>query len=129
MNMFMDGVIKELGDKFKQLTNSEFLCFEQVAALKNVMGVYMIYDENKVLLYIGNTNKFHIRFGTDLKHESTHTLVRKLKKKETFGDRKTVVDYLKNKCSMKIEICNTKRQAEALEHIAIYILNPPINSW
>ena len=44
-----------------------------------------------------------------------------------FSDRYKVVDFLKNKCSIKIEVCETKREAEALEHIAIYILNPPLN--
>jgi len=123
----MKSLIKELSNKFENLTKSEFISFDQVAALKNVMGVYMIYDNRKKLLYIGNTNKFHIRFGTDLKHESTHTLVRKMIKTEMFTDSHNVVDYLKNKCSMRIEICESKRQAEALEHMAIYFLNPLLN--
>ncbi len=123
----MNKKIQLLSSKFEKLNASEFISFDQVASLKNVMGVYMIYNESKELLYIGNTNKFHIRFGTDLKHESTHTLVRKMIKKEMFSDRHKVVDFLKNKCSIKIEVCETKREAEALEHIAIYILNPPLN--
>lgn len=92
-----------------------FISFAQVAALKNVMGVYMIYNASKELLYIGNTNKFHIRFGTDLKHESTHTFVRKMIKNEMFSDRHKVVDFLKNNCTMKIEVCDSKREAEAIE--------------
>ena len=123
----MNKKIQLLSSKFERLNTSEFISFDQVASLKNVMGVYMIYNESKELLYIGNTNKFHIRFGTDLKHESTHTLVRKMIKKEMFSDRHKVVDFLKNKCSIKIEVCETKREAEALEHIAIYILNPLLN--
>ena len=123
----MSKKIQLLSSKFEKLNASEFISFNQVASLKNVMGVYMIYNESKELLYIGNTNKFHIRFGTDLKHESTHTLVRKMIKNEMFSDRHKVVNFLKNKCSMKIEVCETKREAEALEHIAIYILNPSLN--
>ena len=123
----MNKKIQLLSSKFEKLNASEFISFDQVASLKNVMGVYMIYNESKELLYIGNTNKFHIRFGTDLKHESTHTLVSKMIKKEMFSDRYKVVDFLKNKCSIKIEVCETKREAEALEHIAIYVLNPPLN--
>lgn len=125
----MHKLIKGLSSKFEKLNDSEFVSFTQVAALKNVMGVYMIFNENKVLLYIGNSNKFHVRFGTDLKHESTHTLVRKMIKMELFIDRHKVVDYLKNKCLIKIEVCESKREAEALEHIAIYILNPPYNNY
>lgn len=123
----MHSLIKEISSKFEKLNSSDFISFAQVASLKNVMGVYMIFNEKKELHYIGNTNKFHIRFGTDIKHESTHTLVRKMIKNEMFSDRHKVVDYLKNKCSMKIEVCESKREAEALEHIAIYILNPPLN--
>lgn len=123
----MHKLIEELSVKFEKLNTSEFISFAKVAALKNVMGVYMIYNDRKELLYIGNTNKFHIRFGTDLKHESTHTLVSKMIKNEMFSDRHKVVDFLKNICSIKIEVCISKREAEALEHIAIYILNPPLN--
>ena len=123
----MHNLIIELSNKFEKLNATEYISFAQVAALKNVMGVYMIYNERKELLYIGNTNKFHIRFGTDLKHESTHTLVSKLIKNEMFSDRYKVVAFLKNNCLMKIEVCVSKREAEALEHIAIYILNPPLN--
>ena len=74
----MNKLITELSDKFEILNASKYKTFDEVSALKNVMGVYMIYIVKGELLYIGNTNKFHIRFGTDLKHESTHTLVRKL---------------------------------------------------
>ena len=105
----MHNLIKELSNKFEKLNASEYISFDQVAALKNVMGVYMIYNASQELLYIGNTNKFHIRFGTNLKHESTHTLVRKIIKNEMFIDRHKVVDFLKNKCSMKIEVCDSKR--------------------
>ena len=28
---------------------------------------------------------------------------------------------------MQIEICQNKREAEALEHVAIYLLNPILN--
>lgn len=125
----MYKLITELSKKLGKLNESDFISFAQVAALKNVMGVYMIFNENKELLYIGNTNKFNIRFGTDLKHESTHTLVRKMLKNELFNNRHEVVDYLKTKCIIKIEICESKRQAEALEHIAIYIFNPPFNKF
>ena len=123
----MEKRINELAKKFDKLIASDFFSFAQVASLKNVMGVYMIYNENKELVYIGNTNKFHVRFGTDLKHESTHTLVRKMINNKMFSNRHEVVDFLMNKCTMKISVCESKREAEALEHIAIYILNPPLN--
>ena len=123
----MQTAIGKLSKKLETLIMCEFISFAEVVAKKNLMGVYMIYNENKELLYIGNTSKFHIRFGTDLKHESTHTLVRKMIKNEIFSDRYQVVDYLKNKCSMRIEICDSKREAEALEHLAIYLLEPLLN--
>jgi predicted GIY-YIG superfamily endonuclease len=123
----MKNEIQLLNEKFEQLFESNYLNFAEVAAMKNVMGVYIIYNPLNEIIYIGSTNKFHIRFGTDLKHESTHTLVNKLIKCESYGERKKVVDYLKNECKMKIQICDTKREAEALEHIAIYVLQPMLN--
>lgn len=119
--------INNLKKKFEKLINSDFKTFEEVASLKNVMGVYVIFDEKGEIIYIGKTNKFHIRFGTDLKHETTHTLVRKLIKSGSHKDRFEVKDFLIRICKVKIEVCESNREAEALEHIAIYILNPFYN--
>lgn len=122
----MDESFQLLKNKYLHLIESKFVSFQDVALL-NTTGVYVIYDENEKIIYIGSTNKFHVRFGTDLKHESTHTLVRKLIKNGEHVDRYSVSDYLNKKCLIKIEECNSKREAEALEHIAIYFLNPRLN--
>jgi len=120
--------ISALDIKFERLINSELLSFDIVAAQKDIMGVYVIYQPDKSVLYIGNTNKFHIRFGTDLKHESTHTLVKKLMNTDRHKDnRSSAVNFLMTECKMRIEICIDKREAEALEHIAIHILQPLLN--
>ena len=86
----------------------------------------MIYEEQK-LIYVGKTNKFHVRFGTDLKHQTTHTLVSKLIKSGSHVDRFEVANFLKTKCKIRIAFCDTNRGAEALEAISIFILNPQLN--
>lgn len=106
---------------------ANLISFSEIAAKTNIMGVYIVYSPEEEVIYIGSTNKFHVRFGTDLKHETTHTLTKKLLKHEICSDRKTAVEYLKNKCKFRIEQCETKREAEALEHLAIWILNPQYN--
>ena len=123
----METEFKIMQQKCKKLIESTYVNFEHVSSLKNITGVYLIYNEQKQIIYIGHTNKFNVRFGTDLKHETTHTLVRKLIKSGAFVSRQDVVAYLKTKCSMKIEICKDKREAEALECMAIYILQPKFN--
>lgn len=123
----MNVQIENLNSKFNTLIESELKTFDEVSLMKNIMGVYIIYNCENEIIYIGSTNKFNIRFGTDLKHESTHTLVSKLIKSGSFEDRYQVKDYLKTKCSIRIEICETKREAEALEHIAIFVLEPSLN--
>lgn len=126
----MNTTITKIGQKYDKLINSRLLDFDEVALKRNVMGVYIIYETlSSEIIYIGNTNKFHVRFGTDLKHETTHTLVKKLIKTGKFKDRIEVKNYLQKKCKVRIEECQFKREAEALEHIAIFILNPKYNSW
>lgn len=125
----MENTIAKLSYKFDNLIKSDFITFEEVSKHKNITGVYLIYETDDRLLYIGNTNKFNIRFNVDLKHESTHTLVRKLLKSDKFIERKEVVNYLMRNCKMRIEICESKREAEALEGIAIYLLNPEFNKY
>ena len=113
--------------KFKDLVNSDFMCFEEVSSKKNIMGVYTIYDDKDLLIYVGSTNKFHVRFGIDIKYESTHTLMRKFLTSGRFRDRLEASKFLKDACRIKIEICDSKREAEALESMAIYIMNPIYN--
>ena len=120
-------MIEHIKQKYDNLLQSELKDFQSIASLKNIMGVYIIYGKDSEVLYIGSTNKFHIRFGTDLKHETTHTFVRKSIKNGDFKDRHEVVSFLKMLCTFRIEPCETKREAEALEHIAIYSLNPKFN--
>jgi excinuclease UvrABC nuclease subunit len=110
------------------MLSSEFIAFEAVVAKKNVTGVYIIYNADEEVIYIGHTNKFNIRFGTDLKHETNHTLVSKLIKRGVFSNRKEVVEFLRNDCKYRIEECVDKREAAALEHLAIYVFSPEYNS-
>jgi len=111
--------IQHLDEMFTDLMKSDYIPFEEIKKMKNTMGVYMIYSPEGELIYIGSTNKFNIRFGTDLRHESTHTLVRKLINQGVFVDRKAAVEYLTTKCKFLIQVCETKREAEALEHFII----------
>lgn len=117
---------ESLGKKYANLIESRFISFSEIALKKNIMGVYIAYSEDEKIIYIGSTNKFNIRFGTDLKHESTHTLMKKLLR-NTFSNRDLAKNYLMNICKFKIEECSTKREAEALEHFAIWLLNPVYN--
>jgi len=91
------------------------------------MGVYLIYNHKSELVYIGNTNKFHIRFGTDLLNETTHTLVKKMINSYGFKNRPQYQEYIKYQCKYRIICCETKHEAEAIEHFAIYLMNPPFN--
>jgi hypothetical protein len=122
----MNETITLLSNKFDKLVSSSFLAFDEVAALKNQMGVYVIF-EGELILYVGKTNKFHVRFGANLKNENTHTFVRKIIKSGRFKDRHEVVQFLRNECKIKIGVCNSNREAEALEGIAILVLDPVLN--
>lgn len=120
-------MISIISDKINKISKAEYFTFDEVSQLKNIMGVYIIYAPNDDVLYIGSTNKFNIRFGTDLKHESTHTFVKKMIQLGGFNNRHEVVSYLKKSCKIRIEYCDTKRESEALEYFLIYKLNPKLN--
>lgn len=112
---------------YKNLTSSDYISFNNITDKKNVAGVYIIYSPENEIIYIGSTSKFNIRFGVDLKHESTHTLIRKFLKYELHAERKLAVEYVTTQCKFKIQICESKREAEAIEHFAIWVLNPKFN--
>lgn len=123
----METEINNLRSAITQLLDSPYISFADVKKQKNIMGVYMIYDQFDSLMYIGSTNKFNIRFGTDLRHESTHTLMKKLISRQVHLDRATAQDHFSNHYKYKVHICYNKREAEALEHLAIWILSPQYN--
>jgi len=123
----MEKSISHLQTAFEKLIKSPLVPFIDVKSLKKVTGVYMIYAADQTLLYIGSTNNFHVRFGTDLRHESTHTLLRKLINDGTHIDRTTANLNFRQHYNYRIQICVNKREAEALEHMAIWLLNPKYN--
>ncbi len=116
-----------LNELYSQLLNSKWISFEEVKEKKKVIGVYIIYSKAEEILYIGSTNNFNVRFGTDLCYESTHTLLRKLLKTEVHPNKVVAIDHFKNHYKYKIQMCASKREAEALEHLAIWALTPRFN--
>jgi excinuclease UvrABC nuclease subunit len=126
MDKYLDEKFLLVRDRLNKVLISDFLTFDQVSKLKNQMGVYFVYEDD-VILYIGKTNKFNIRFGVDLKHETTHTLVAKLIKSGRFQDRFEVIDFLKNICKVRIVLADSNTEAEAIEAMAIWLLNPVFN--
>lgn len=127
MNSEYEILFEKLKEKFKKIIKSELLNFESVNKKEKVIGVYFVYSEDKEKpIYIGSTNNFHVRFGTDLKDKSTHTLHKKLLNE---GRSKEEVKYfLMNQCRYRIEECENKIEAEALEHFAIFNFKPEYNA-
>jgi hypothetical protein len=123
----MDKEINKLVLKYQDLIKCELISFEKVKSLKKVMGVYLIYSIEGELMYVGSTNNFNVRFGTDLRHEATHTLMKKLLRLKIHEDRKIAADHFTNHYRYRIQFCDTKREAEALEHLAIWLLSPIYN--
>ncbi|VVB82725.1 Uncharacterised protein [uncultured archaeon] len=118
---------EKLKRKFENLIKKDLLSFEEVNNKEKVIGVYFIYSEDKEKpIYIGSTNNFHVRFGTDLKHKSTHTFHKKLLN-EGYS-KEEVKDFLINQYKYRIEECDNKIEAEALEHIAILFFSPEYNA-
>lgn len=114
----MQNKISKLQALYEQLLNSELLTYHEVKSLRDIMGVYLIYNTDNEIIYIGSTNKFHVRFGIDLNHESTHTLIRKLLKAGVHKDRIEAKNHFKDHYKYRIKECSNKREAEALEHLA-----------
>jgi hypothetical protein len=117
------GVITEA---YETLIKSKHVDFEYIAGLDKGTGVYMIFDEYNDLIYIGSSINVKKRFQ-DLRYENMHTLVRKMIKSEKYNSSNLVHDFLTNKCKYKFLKCDTVREAEAVEHLAIYCLEPKIN--
>jgi len=123
----MQNKIELLKEKFSELVNSDFKSWKEVKNLDKICGVYSIYDDTKKIIYIGSTGNLKVRLGTDLRHYSTHILIRKLKKDRNFTDDKDAFNFISERCLFHVIRCDNKREAEAVEHFAIWILDPPLN--
>jgi len=122
--MKFDNKFEKLEKDFVDLLKSSFLSWEQIKQKKKVIGVYFVYLKDKII-YIGSTNNFNVRFGTDLLYKSTHTLHNKLLKEGNLSVN--VKKFIKNKYKYKIKECEDKLEAEALEHFAIWSIKPEYN--
>ena len=116
--------LNKLKENFEALDKSDFLSWEQIKQLKGIIGVYVIFFENKII-YVGKTNNFNVRFGTNLMDKSTHTLHRKLLREKSLEE---VRDFIKQKCRYKIKECNDVIEAEELESFVISVFEPSYNN-
>jgi hypothetical protein len=103
--------IKWLKKNFMKLIDSNFIAFNRRERFSGVMGVYMIFQGDD-LIYVGSTNNFFICFN-DMLFGSTHTLYKR------FINLK--------ECMCKIIRCSDRRDANALEHFVISVMNPVYN--
>jgi len=124
----MDDKLEHLKEMYFKLIDSNFMKWGEIKDLNNICGVYLVYSDEvpKKLIYIGSTGNFKVRFGTDFRHHSTHTLIKKLKKHFNFSDA-DAFEYISKRCLFRIIKCDSKREAEALEHFAIWVLDPLFN--
>jgi len=126
MSEMYEVFFERLKMKFEKIIKSDLLNFESVKE-KKLLGVYFIYSKDRETpIYIGKTNNLHVRFGTDLKHKSTHTLHKKLL--EEGYSKEQIKDFLINQWEYRIEECENEIEAEALEHLAILIFKPNYNA-
>jgi len=120
--------IIHLNNKCENLFGSEFVTYQDVCSLIGVKGVYIIYEHTEEIMYVGSASDIARRFRDNFRYETSHTLSKKLINSGRFQNTVEVINYLKNQCKIRIETCESKREYEALEHIAIYILNPAYNN-
>ena len=120
--------LHELKEKLEKIVNSDFLSFEDIAKKEKIMAVYFVFKKRggEKPIYIGSTNNLHVRFGTDMKYQSTHTLYKKLLDEGHLPEN--IRDFLIRKCRYKIAECADKTEAGALEHFAIWAFQPEYNA-
>lgn len=116
--------LEKLKNNFESLDKSNFLKWEEIKKLKKMGGVYVIFFDKKVI-YVGKTNNFNVRFGTDLINKSTHTLHKKLLKEKSFEEVKY---FIKQKYEYKIKECESEIEAEELETFTISVFKPKYNN-
>src|SRR6476661_3987399 len=109
----MNEHLIKLKDMFFKISESADVTFTEIKQKKKITGVNMIFNENQNLLSIRSTNNFNVRFRTDLSHESTHTLMKKLLRAQVHLNRSVAKSFFMNQYKYKVLECTNKREAEA----------------
>jgi len=120
----MESKITYIKGLVNNMTNSDLVPFDEAKNISKEPCVYMIYSKSK-LLYIGSTKNIYKRFSYQLIKGVKHSFANKLLKENI--DRNKLKERIENKFRYKINVCQNIREAEALEHLLIYLLNPKHN--
>jgi len=117
---FLKGYIKLL--ESMPLTNFE------VKDIPEEPGLYAIYDENDVLIYIGQTSNLQRRLLRN--HRSGNSrgsaFRRALMKDKEFENEKIMSSYIRNNCTFRY--LPLQKELSAIEHFLIAVLEPKLNS-
>jgi hypothetical protein len=122
----METKIEFIKSKIIALLNSDVVSFFTLKHEIKKMCVFMVYDHNSELVYIGSANKFDVRVELDKLHES-NPLVNIMMKQNHIHELRQFKEYIKGYCSFRTLSCETMQEAKAIEHLAIYLLNPILN--
>ena len=106
------------------LSRSQFLDFEKVKTMGSGYAAYLVYQGDKVI-YAGSTNNLSSRFTDMLMPKTTFLLYNKLV--QDLGSFRSASNFLLRDCKYKVKMCESRPDAEAIEHLAIATFNPQYN--
>ncbi len=115
---------QKLNEALTQLVRSPFIDFEKIKSMDKVMAAYIIYHKEKII-FAGSTNNLKARFTDMLLPKTTFILYQKLL--QDIGSWRSVCLFLTKDCKYKIRLCESRKEAEDIEHLAAATYNPVYN--
>ena len=88
-------------------------------------GVYVFYDENETISYVGIAANLHDRFHKHVSGDESHAIQRAYK--DRFPDRTLRRRFIKDNVRAKWLILNTPYMCADLERLIIWLLQCPWN--
>jgi len=112
---------QKLHEALTQLVRSPFADFDKIKGMDGVMASYLIYHKDKII-FAGSTNNLKARFTDMLLPKTTFILYQNLLK--DIGSWRSVCLFLTKDCKYKVRQCESRKEAEDIEHLAAATYNP-----
>lgn len=128
--MLIENVALEFVGKVKELLNGKSLGFRNVVSseVPDCPGVYVIFDERDVVIYVGRTKNLRRRLLGDHRRGNVRGSQFRKALMQNYGliSEEQVNNYV-DRCTFKFKEIEDPQERIRLEHFVIAILAPILN--
>lgn len=127
----LEDVARDYVNKVRELLEGKEICFSNVATseVPEAPGVYVIFNEQNEVIYVGRTINLRRRLLREHRRGNVNgsQFRRALSRNFGFESEDQISGYI-DQCTFKFKIIEDSKERIRLEHFAIAVLAPILNT-